>query len=407
MSPRKKRKTRGFSRWFAATFFVGTFLVIVTGAYIYYQDYWHELWWRSRGELYPPERGLSPGEILEEAVILGAREMGVPHHRISRRPGAGGMPLYEFRCPDRLHPITANRWFTRILADGGVEILDCVEEGKAQRPKLRYHLLAGEGEDAVRAQLLLYPPTGEPPLRETWPRLALVIDDFGYSYSRVPRGLLDLGVPITASILPELRHSRRIEKEARRRGHGVFLHLPMEPRGYPEEDPGPGTVFVGMSADSITALLDELARDFERLDGLNNHMGSRATCVDSVVLPILAWARNRELLVVDSYTDPKSRIYPLARHFGMPALRADFFLDGEREDEGQIMENIAVAAETARKRGWAMVIGHPRPETLRALRKMAPRLKDYGLRFVTVPELARSLGEDDPAPPATRGRGRH
>jgi len=91
----------------------------------------------------------------------------------------------------------------------------------------------------------------------------------------------------------------------------------------------------------------------------------------------------------------------------LPALRVDLFLDGEEEDEAGIMDNLAEAAETARRRGWALVICHPRPETLAALQTMLPRLTDYGLRFVTVPALFAALDASDPAPPPPRRTGPH
>jgi polysaccharide deacetylase 2 family uncharacterized protein YibQ len=261
-----------------------------------------------------------------------------------------------------------------------------------------FQLAAGPAQEA-RAVLSLYPPRGRPPLQETLPRLALIIDDLGHNFGRVPRGLLDLEIPITASILPGRRYSNRLEQEARKRGHAVFMHLPMEPLGYPKQDPGDGAIFSSMGRDTILDLLRELRSGFRDLDGFNNHMGSRATRVESVLEPILEWAEAEKLLVVDSMTDPRSRLYAMAQNRGIPSLRVDLFLDGEEEDEGQIMENIAIAAETARRRGWAIATAHPRPETLRALQNMAPRLRDYGIRFVTLPELYENLSESDPSPP--------
>ena len=41
------------------------------------------------------------------------------------------------------------------------------------------------------------------------PRIALIIDDLGYNQSRV-LPFLDLGVPITFSILPHLMYSERL-----------------------------------------------------------------------------------------------------------------------------------------------------------------------------------------------------
>ncbi len=403
---RRSRKSRPRGRWFARFFLVASLLLLLVGLSLIYREQLYDLWQSHREEPLPLPREISPDEELEEAVILGARELGVPRRRIGRRPGEAGRPHFEFRCPDRLHPISANRWLSRVFADAGVEILDCREEGTIARPKLQYLLGAGEAS-AARATLTLYPPLGEAPLMGAQPRVAIIIDDFGHNYGRTVRGLLDLGVPITASILPGRNRSERVEREARRRGHAVFMHIPMEPLGWPEQDPGFGALFTDMSADSIGDLLEELGSGFRKLDGVNHHMGSRASTVDAVVSPFLEWVARKKLLVVDSYTAMRSRVYPMAREMDLPTLRVDLFLDGEEENEVQIAENLAQAAEIARKRGWVLVIGHPRSETLSALRKMLPRLEDGGLRFITAPELFAGLDASDPAPPLPARPGPH
>jgi len=400
--PRKRRSPQTPRRSLAKVFIPVSLLIVLVAVGLLARERVAELWLTAtEPELSLPPRGLRPAAELEEAIVLGARELGVPRGRIGRRAGADGQPRFEFRCPDRLHPLTANRWLSRIFADAGIEVLDCSEDGPLGRPRLEFKLAAGSRREA-RAALTVLPPLGEPPLQEAMPRLAILVDDLGNNFDRVTRGMLELEQPLTIAILPGLDHSQRVEKEARRRGHAIFLHLPMEPADYPNEDPGRLAVMCSMSRDSILDLLAHIARGFSRLDGFNNHMGSRASTDERVVGAVLDWAAHEHLPVVDSYTAAESRIYPLARKRELPALRADLFLDGAEEGELAIMSNLAEAAETARRRGWALVICHPRPETLAALRSMLPRLTDHGLRFVTVPQLLAGLGESDPTPAPRR-----
>jgi len=333
---------------------------------------------------------LTPRQIMDGTLRRAVRELGVPPARVRVEAGEDGLQRYQFRCPERLHPVNANRWLSRILEEEGLRVLDCHEEGQPGRPTLVY-LVAGDANPPLRARLRMDPPRGDPPLYQDLPVIALVIDDFGSNFGPVARGLLDLKVPLTASILPGLRRSERIEKEARKRGHSVFLHLPMEPLGWPESDPGPGALFTGMDADTLLALLEADAAGFRRLDGLNNHMGSLACQDEDLVNTVLDWSAGRRLLVLDSWTHPKSRIALLAGAHGMPPLRSDLFLDGEEEDEAGIADNLLELSELARERGWAVAIGHPRRETLEVLERMVPRLKDYGFRFLTLPQLVEEV----------------
>jgi len=338
----------------------------------------------------PVEARVDRSEHYRDVILRGVRELGVFESRISRKTGEDGLPLFRFRCPARLHPVTANRWLSRIFHEEGLRLLDCREEGRPGRPTL-FFLVEAAGEPSLRWRLRMDPPLGDPPVEGAQPMLAIIIDDFGYNYGPVVRRLLDLDIPLTVSILPGLRRSERIEREARERGHGVFLHLPMEPVDYPHHDPGPGALFTGMAPDSILEILDRHAAGFRGLDGLNNHMGSRACRDPELIAPLLEWAAQRRLVVVDSWTHPRSRLHELAVERGLSSLAADLFLDGMEENEAGVTENLLALMEIARQRGWALGIGHPRSETLAVLEKTIPRLRDHDFRLVTVPELIERI----------------
>jgi len=218
-------------------------LAVVAGILLLERDL---LEWNGRGLPAKPEK-LSAQQQLDGTLRRAIRELGVEPSSIGGRIGEEGIAHYRFRCPGRLHPVTGNRWLSRILEDEGIAILDCREEGRPGRPTLHF-LVAGRGEEPLRARLRMDPPFGEAPLFQDQPIIALVIDDFGNNYGPVAKGILNLEIPLTVSILPGQRRSERVEKEARKRGHAVFLHLPMEPLDWPQSDPGPGAGFVRICA---------------------------------------------------------------------------------------------------------------------------------------------------------------
>ena len=79
------------------------------------------------------------------------------------------------------------------------------------------------------------------------------------------------------AVLPGLPGSVQAAQALRLAGKEVILHLPMEPRGYPEVRPGPGVVVRGQSEEEIA---ETVARDLASVPGaigVNNHMGSAAT----------------------------------------------------------------------------------------------------------------------------------
>ena len=352
---------------------------------------WHLWGGQLEGRGRRPELGREQrAEAGRDIILRAVRELGVASSRVSRGRGEDGLPLFRFRCPERLHPVTANRWLDRIFREEGLSLLDCREEGRPGRPTLHF-LVEAAGDPPLRWRLRMDPPLGEPPVEDAQPLLALIIDDFGYSYGPVVRRLLDLDMPLTVSILPGMRRSERIEREARKRGHAIFLHLPMEPVDYPHHDPGPGALFTGMARDSVLELLDRHAAGFRGLDGLNNHMGSRACRDRELMGTLLDWAAERQLIVVDSWTHPRSVLAEMIEERGLPGMAPDEFLDGTEEDEAGVTENLLGLMEIARQRGWALGIGHPREETINVLETMVPRLQDHDFKVVTVPELLDRL----------------
>ena len=120
--------------------------------------------------------------------------------------------------------------------------------------------------------------------RRRLPRVALVIDDWGYNLNNVDL-LRTIDIPITLAVLPNLKHSKEIAKEARFRNREIILHMPMEPE----------SSFIRLERYTITADMggEEIASIFDRaLDsvpgakGVSNHMGSRFTA-DSRAMNIL------------------------------------------------------------------------------------------------------------------------
>ena len=58
------------------------------------------------------------------------------------------------------------------------------------------------------------------------PKIALIIDDIGFSQPRARR-FMDLGIPMTFSILPRLSKSYVLAEEIHTSGHEIMLHQPI------------------------------------------------------------------------------------------------------------------------------------------------------------------------------------
>jgi polysaccharide deacetylase 2 family uncharacterized protein YibQ len=219
------------------------------------------------------------------------------------------------------------------------------------------------------------------------PRLAIVIDDMGQDLGRA-RAFLELKIPITPSILPHLPASRAVALLARERGRDYLLHLPMQPQGYPQVNPGRGALTESMDRAELGRVIAENLESVPGAVGCNNHMGSRLTELPTPMGWVMAELRERGLYFLDSVTSSRSVAARVARESKTAWARRDVFLDNVRET-GAIGKQIEKAIKRARQTGQAIAIGHPHRTTLNVLKQWIPKISEAGMEVVPLGELVQ------------------
>lgn len=224
--------------------------------------------------------------------------------------------------------------------------------------------------------------TGSPVVARA--RLAIIIDDCG-QWIDTERKLVALPIPLTLSVLPDVRYTTTIAREAAAAGKGVMLHLPMETVS--GLDPGPGKVTTEMSDAAIRMQVDDDLAQIPLAQGVNNHEGSKATANARVMRAVAqSMARHGDLFFIDSRTIANSVAQREVAAAGLPTASRDVFLD-DKDNVSYVETQLREAAAIALQKGGAIAIGHPREHTYEALRAMIPELQREGITFV----LARSL----------------
>ena len=194
------------------------------------------------------------------------------------------------------------------------------------------------------------------------PPIAIVIDDLGNDVVEARRAIA-LPKEVTLSFLPYPDATPELAREAKRAGHEILVHMPMEPEG--GEDAGPMALRVGMSRDDITRRLDWAFARVPGFDGVNNHMGSRFTADRASLIPVMQVLAARHVFFLDSRTTPKTQGASLAAAYGVPTASRDVFLDDENTSTSA-SDELRLTEARAREQGVAIAIGHPHPPTLAA-----------------------------------------
>ena len=214
------------------------------------------------------------------------------------------------------------------------------------------------------------------------PRVAVVIDDAGYSLQTLEPFLQYPGA-LTIAVLPNLPLSRETARMVAEAGKELIVHLPMEPVG--GEDPGPGAIMTDQDEETILALLDRCFESVPGAAGANNHMGSLAMSDDRVMRVVMRYFSEHGKFFLDSSTTPDSRAPEWARYYGVPLLKRDVFLDN---DASRISSRLDEGLEMADRQETTVLIGHVKsPEILIDLSSAAPSWEEDGGRIVPLAEL--------------------
>jgi len=216
------------------------------------------------------------------------------------------------------------------------------------------------------------------------PRVAIVIDDLGYQ-KQLTLDFIELEFPLTLSFLPQAPFSKEMVQQAFQKGKETLLHLPMEPNGFPQTNPGPKTLLTNMSDEEILNILKNDLDAFPQVSGVNNHMGSRFTEDRYKIALVLSMIKERKLFFLDSRTTPQTVILFVASQLGVKAVQRDIFIDNNLNEEAIILQ-LEQLIRLAQERGFAVACGHPYPQTLRALKAKIPELQDK-VRLVPVSQL--------------------
>ena len=217
--------------------------------------------------------------------------------------------------------------------------------------------------------------------------LAVVVDDMGSSLAEA-RSLAAIRVPITFAIIPGLHADQSVAAYAASQKIETMIHIPMQPKGWPERRLETNGLLVSMEPDELQGRVTALIQQFPEAVGVNNHMGSEFTEQEEKMVSVLQVLKKNNLFFIDSVTSPASVGIAVAHQLGLKSARRNVFLDNEQE-RSYILGQLNQAVMLARKKGSAIVICHPHPVTIATLAAALPRLAGQGIQLVMASQLVK------------------
>ncbi len=218
-------------------------------------------------------------------------------------------------------------------------------------------------------------------------RVAILIDDIGQDLGAL-RELLEINAPLSFAVLPLQPHSAEAAKRIHLKNRDILLHLPMEPKSYPEDRPGNGALFLSMTDKEIRTQFQSNLETVPHAKGVNNHMGSRFTEDTEKMLVVMTELKEKGLFFVDSRTTKDSKAKEAANKIGVPFLARRIFIDNDRNYQVSL-ENLTRWLENPGMQGSSPVlfIGHPYPSTILAIRDAISSMRAKGIEIVPISKI--------------------
>lgn len=236
-------------------------------------------------------------------------------------------------------------------------------------------------QDAQQAREILAIEPAPPAPESALPAVVVIIDDINAPEQL--RKIDAIPLAITPAIMPN--NATNPQSSELHKNREVYLvHLPLQAHNFVQREHI--VLTDSQSAESIAKRIADIVAQFPNVRFLNSHTGSKFTEHADSMRALLLALQKHEILFLDSKTTSKSVAREVAESLGLRILERDVFLDFDKKPQ-KIAKQLHLAVTIAKKRGYAIAIGHPYPETFSVLSQ--PQWKELGVAFVYLDTLVK------------------
>jgi len=219
-------------------------------------------------------------------------------------------------------------------------------------------------------------------------RVGILLAGIGLNEEDSVRAINDLPGGVTLAVSPYATKLLKLLSTVRLAQHEYLLSLPMEPQGFPANDPGPRALMTGLSSaenlDRLRWLLTQAAGYVGVTNALGTMRGERLAGIADQMGPILTELGHRGLLYVDARPAGSGGV-AIQPHVW--SRDVDLVLDEPIDD---IDVKLAQLEQIAHDKGDALgLAGAPSPIAVQHIVAWANGLLNRGLALAPVSALAQ------------------
>jgi polysaccharide deacetylase 2 family uncharacterized protein YibQ len=325
---------------------------------------------------------------LTSRTLRGAlEEIGVSREQIDERPGAalaagaGHAPVqWRIQVSPRTSLYRINDAISQAMDALGGRVIRGAER-PAPVAGISLDLRVGYGDHVTHAIVVEPNPT----MSDAGARIAFVVTDLEEADPALLAAFLKSPVPFTAAFRHDRSGGAKLAKAWRDSRHEAFALLPMEPRGYPQNDPGKDAILLDLSRIEVEDRIQRCLSALAPIAGVMTRMGSAALNDPDVMKSVLAELRRRDLPFLDAHGPGPSVAEEMGERLGARTATVGGILDGATV--AAVKPRLAALVETAIQRGVLIVSLRANGAVLSALEAERPTLSAKGIALVPASTL--------------------
>ena len=231
------------------------------------------------------------------------------------------------------------------------------------------------------------------------PQIGLVLAGIGMNDSESAQAIASLPAELTLAISPYGAPNPALLEHARRAGHELLLAIPMEPMGYPLNDPGEHALLTGAMPEQNKRNLDWALGRFAGYAGVTSALGGRLNgerfpMLADQMRPVLSDLAARGLFYVDARVLPKSETGAPPPALPQVWSRSIDLIVDDPADAAALETKLTALEAIARDKGSALgLVGMASPVVLERLAAWTNGLAGRGFALAPASALMRPPGE--------------
>ncbi len=216
------------------------------------------------------------------------------------------------------------------------------------------------------------------------PRVALIVGGLGLNAATTRAAIERLPPEVTLSFVPYAEGLQGWIDLARAHGHEVMIEIPMEPTGYPANDPGPYTLLASAEPAEVEAKMNWLLSRATGYFGVTNYLGDRFLTSDAGMTAFTGVLRQRGIAFLDDGSMSRSR--------GAWARASANRIIDEQQSPAAIVGQLNALEALAKSRGQALGSGFSYPVTVEAVARWTAGLDARGLQLAPASAMTQRPG---------------